>query len=434
MEIEIPHNFAPRKYQLPLLKAMDGGFKRAYCVWHRRAGKDKVFWNYLIRRAFEEVGVYYYFFPTYTQGKKILWDGIDNDGFRFTEHAPKQVVAKMNDQEMKLELINGSIVQIIGTDKYDAVRGTNPKGCIFSEYAFQNPMAWEVVRPILAANGGFAMFNTTPNGKNHAYKLFEQARASEQWFVQVLTADDTEVIPKAVLDEEQADMSREMFLQEYFCSFDVGMIGSIYGEQMETVPIERLPIYPEIGVYVVSDLGLYDSTALWFFQQDGKFLNAIHYYESRGKQAQHYFAYIQDYLDRKNTQLAKFVLPHDSKKGSMVSKETVLSQAQDFFGGHKIHYKPIGKITERIDTTRRFFPKVRIDEMACSQGIECLQNYKYKFDDLKKVFGKEPEHDWASHGADGFGYAAEYFDSITSKKIAKPKKRYHTDHRHAAYL
>ena len=78
MEIEIPHNFKPRSYQLDLLGALDSGYKRAFCIWHRRAGKDICLWNYIIKRAVEDVGLYFYFLPEYVQARKIIWDGIIN--------------------------------------------------------------------------------------------------------------------------------------------------------------------------------------------------------------------------------------------------------------------------------------------------------------------------------------------------------------------
>jgi len=72
--ISLPYNFKPRDYQLPLLEAIDNGYRRLVTVWHRRSGKDKVYINMVAKKMFERVGAYYYFFPTYQQGKKILWN------------------------------------------------------------------------------------------------------------------------------------------------------------------------------------------------------------------------------------------------------------------------------------------------------------------------------------------------------------------------
>ncbi len=152
--------FKPREYQKPLIEFMLAGGKRAFAMWHRRAGKDFTMFNLMVRLAVERVGIYYYFLPTYSQGKKIIWDGMTNDGLRFVDCIPKEFVESMNSQELKITLKNGSLIQIIGTDRFDSVRGTNPVGCVFSEYAFQDPRAFAVVSPILRANGGWAIFNS----------------------------------------------------------------------------------------------------------------------------------------------------------------------------------------------------------------------------------------------------------------------------------
>ena len=88
--ITLPYNYTPRDYQLPILEALDtGGYKRAVAVWHRRSGKDKTFLNYLFKSMYERVGAYYYFFPTYRQGRKVIWLGMDRLGMRFVDHFPK---------------------------------------------------------------------------------------------------------------------------------------------------------------------------------------------------------------------------------------------------------------------------------------------------------------------------------------------------------
>ena len=410
--VTIPFNFQPRSYQFPLLQAMDSGTKRAFCLWHRRAGKDKVLWNMLIKKAAQEVGLYYYFFPTYTQAKKVIWDGIDNDGFSFIGHAPKGITKAKNSQELKIELKNGSIVQLIGTDKYDTVRGTNPRGCVFSEYAFHNPLAWEVVRPILAVNGGWAVFNTTPNGKNHAYKMWMMADDDPDWFTQRLTVDDTNIVSREVLNKEIKEMSREMFLQEYHCSFDVGMIGSVYGEQMElmgrTDRLGQFAFLPEVDTHLFMDLGESDKTAITFVQKDGNYLNIPYYYENNRKKPDFYFGVIDDYLDKHFGRLGKIWLPHDSKSKSFGQEKTAFDWFTERYGAHKIGFIPVNKKGkhEGIDMARAVFPKIRIDKVGASQLVECLENYHYKYDEIKKVFSKEPDHDWTSHGADSFRYFA----------------------------
>jgi hypothetical protein len=222
MDVTIPHNFNPRSYQLPFLRAMDSGKNRACLVWHRRSGKTKTLLNFTIKKAFQRVGAYYHAFPEYGQGRKIIWDGIDKDGFRVLDHIPREVRKSENKSEMKIELVNGSIYQIIGADNYDSLVGPNPVGLILDEWAVSDkyPLAWDYFRPILAENGGWAVFPYTPRGRNHGFSLYQMAQKNPEWFYQLSTVDDTRAIKAVDIQKERdAGMSEDMIQQEFYCSF-----------------------------------------------------------------------------------------------------------------------------------------------------------------------------------------------------------------------
>lgn len=223
-EITLPHKFKPRDYQLPLLKALDSGQKRAVIVWHRRSGKDKTCFNYMVRKAFEKVGTYFYFLPTYTQAKKVIWDNIDNDGFKMLDHIPRELISAKNSQELKIDLVNGSVIQLIAADTFEKGGvGTNPIGVIFSEYSINRPEVWDFVRPILRVNGGWAIFNFTPRGTNHAHKLLQIARNEPNWFSEVLTIDDTGVLSEEDIEQERREgMTTDLIESEYYCKFIEG--------------------------------------------------------------------------------------------------------------------------------------------------------------------------------------------------------------------
>lgn len=223
MEITIPHQYRPRNYQLNVLKALDSGVTRALIVWNRRSGKDKTCWNYMIKKAHERVGTYFYFLPSYTQAKKVIWENIDNDGFRMLEHIPRELIKNTNATELKIELINGSIIQLVAADEFEQSGvGTNPVGVVFSEYSITAPKAWQFVSPILAVNKGWAIFNFTPRGMNHAWTLLQQAKDNDKWFTEVLTVDDTHVLTDVELEEERKTHPADFVDQEYYCKFIEG--------------------------------------------------------------------------------------------------------------------------------------------------------------------------------------------------------------------
>ena len=224
MDITIPYNYTPRNYQRGLFNCIGNGYKRGVAVWHRRSGKDKTLLNLIVKEAHKRIGVYYYFFPTYNQGRKVLWDGIDRDGFKFLDHIPEELRENTNQSEMKIKFKCGSLLQIIGTDNIDSIMGTNPVGCVFSEYSLQNPMAWDLIRPILTENGGWALFNYTPRGRNHGLALFQMAQNNPDWFCELLTVDDTDVVtPAMVQAERESGMSESKIKQEFYCSFEASL-------------------------------------------------------------------------------------------------------------------------------------------------------------------------------------------------------------------
>ena len=241
IEITIPYKFKPRPYQLNVLKALDNEFKRAVIVWSRRSGKDKTCWNYTIKKAAEKIGTYYYFLPTYSLAKKVVWDNIDNDGFRMLDHVPKELIARTNATELKVELKNGSIIQLIGADEFEKGGvGVNCIGAVFSEFSITDPKAWSFVRPILAANGGWAVFNFTPRGKNFAWDLLQMAKNSADWFWEVLTVDDTQVLTPEALAQEKKEMPAALFNQEYYCDFLEGGNQFFKGIHKVLYPADRV--------------------------------------------------------------------------------------------------------------------------------------------------------------------------------------------------
>lgn len=401
MKFTLPFKFKPREYQLPILQALDSGVLRAVCIWHRRAGKDKTGLNLMIKKMWERIGAYYYFLPTYTQGRKIIWDGMDRDGFPFRGHFPKQLISKQNDQEMKIILKNKSLFQVVGTDRIDTIVGTNPIGCVFSEYSLQNPLAWDFIRPILMENKGWALFLYTPRRHNHGYDLHNMAQLNPDWFYELLTIDNTGVMTKKDVDKEVSEgMDPDLAQQEYYCSFEGPMVGSYYGKQMQEAieggRILNLPYDESLKVNTAWDLGIGDATAIWFFQVAGLEVRLIDYYESSGEGLTHYFNVLQE----KKYVYGQHYAPHDIQVRELATGKSRLDVARKL--GYNFQVIPKLPVEEGIDAVRRIFNKCWFDEDKTKQGRNCLMNYHKEYDERRMQFKQKPFHDWSSHGSDAF--------------------------------
>lgn len=420
-ELTIPYHFIPRDYQLPIFEAIDNWVRRIIMVRHRRAWKDKACFNIIVKKAMEEVWIYYYVFPTYSQWKKAAWDGIDKDGWKTINHIPKEIIKRKNDTEMKVELINWSIIQIIWSDNVDSIVWTNPIGIVFSEYSLQSPAVWDFLRPILAENGWWAIFNFTPRWDNHAKELLDMAKENKDWMVSIQTVDDTKAISKEVLESERQEIiqkngSDAIFQQEYYCSFDAGINWSYYAEiltQLENAwRITTLPYDPALDVFTVWDLGINDSTAITFWQRFWKEIRVIDYYENNGEWLAHYVSILKEKPYRYSTMR----LPHDAQARSLQTWKTVEEKMYEYWFTD-IQIVPKLSVLDWINAVRAILQFCWFDREKTERLRKCLKNYHKELDEKRQAF-KWPEHDWSSHGADSFRYLAvvnELYDGTSQK-------------------
>lgn len=428
--IDIPFHYKQRGYQNSLWTALHTGTKRAVAVWHRRSGKDKTLLNWTIDQMYARIGTYYYFFPTYAQGKKILWDGVDKDGFPFLAHFPDVLVESRNETEMQIKTRNGSVFQIIGTDNFDSIVGTNPIGCVFSEYALQDPSAWELTRPILRENDGWAVFGFTPRGQNHAYDLYEMAKNNPDWFCEKLTVEQTfhdngvRVFTDAMIEAERREgMPEEIVQQEYYCSFTSGNVGNYYAKLLEAAEnegrITAMPYTPGLPVDTWWDLGVADATAIWFVQTLGnREFRCIDYYENHGVGLTHYTKTLQTlpYI------YGAHIAPHDINVREFTTGVSRIEVARDL--GMYFETSPKMPLAEGIDAVRRLLPLCGFDKVKCARGLKGLKNYRKGWDERRKVYTNAPVHDWASHPADAFRTGAlKQLPGASLKSSVPPQTR-----------
>ena len=159
--VRIPNNWNPRPYQLPVLRYFANGGKRAVLQWSRRLGKDDVSMHHTAMAMLGKIGTYWHMLPEYTQARKAIWDAVDgHTGKRRIDWVfPKELRQSTNEVEMKITLKNGSVWQVVGSDRYDSLVGSGVVGVVFSEFSLCKPEAWGYISPMLEENGGWALFN-----------------------------------------------------------------------------------------------------------------------------------------------------------------------------------------------------------------------------------------------------------------------------------
>ena len=399
--------FKPREYQKPILEAiLTKGYRRVLAILPRRAGKDITAFNLCIRENLKSPCVIYYIFPTYSQAKKVIWDSITTEGKRILDYIPEEVIESKNSQEMKIRYKNGSLFQLVGSDNYDSLMGTNPRGCVFSEYALQDPMAYQYLRPILTANRGWALFISTPRGKNHLWTLAELAKVSPDWYYLKLTLDDTKHIPISEIEKERAEglMSEDMIQQEYYTSFTMGVEGAYYSKYLDRARrngrLENVGWENGFKVHTAWDIGVRDKTSIIFFQTIGQTVRIIDCYENSKQGLEHY----AEILGEKPYLYGIHIAPHDIRVQEWGSGITRIEKARQL--GIKFTIADEIYIADGIEAGRSLFSKLWVDGVKCKVFVDAIENYRQEYDHKKRVYKPRPLHDWSSHYADAFRYLA----------------------------
>lgn len=402
----LPNEWRPRDYQKDAWNYLEGGGKRAALVWHRRSGKDSVAANWTAVAAHERKGVYWHMLPEGEQARKAIWNGIDRQGRRIIDQVwPPDLRKAVDKQTMTIELKCGSIWQLVGSDNYNSLVGTNPCGVVYSEFSIADPRARDFLRPILRENGGWEIYPYTPRGKNHGYDLYQMAKGNKAWFSQLLTVDDTHVLtPDDIEEERKSGMDEDMIRQEYYCSFEAAMRGAYYGDLFEklekSVPthITHVPYNPAVPVETWWDLGIGDSTAIWFIQRINQEWHAIDYHEANGQGLEYYARTVFN----KPYSYSRHVGPFDLTNRELGTGKTRLEMFATL--GLKMEVSPKIKPDDGIQAVRQVLPLFWFDSVKCAAGVKALSQYRRAYDDKLKMFKDYPLHDWTSHGADAFRY------------------------------
>ena len=148
------------------------------------------------------------------------------------------------------------------------------------------------------------------------------------------------------------------------------------------------------------DLGINDSTAIWFYQYVRGEHRVIDYYEASGEGLEHYAKMLKEkpyiYAD------VSCYLPHDGNVRDLGSGRKRVSTLEDW--GFVCDVDEVKmKVMDGIHAVRMFLRgNVFFDVNACDVGLDALASYQREFDNKLEVWREKPARNWATHGADAF--------------------------------
>ncbi len=392
--------YIPRKHQAEIEASLA---RFSVLVCHRRFGKTALSVNQLIKAARETKRPDWrgaYIAPLYKQAKTVVWDELK----KYCGLGQDNCTVKFHETELRADFENGARIRLFGAENPDSLRGIYLDGVIFDEVAQMSKRVWtEVIRPALSDRKGWGVFIGTPRGRNALYEIWEEAKRNPDWFTALYRVSETGLIDADELEAAARDMSPEEYEQEYECSFTAAIRGAYFGALMAEADkngrIAKVPYDPVVPVHTAWDLGMSDSTSIWFVQaKPGGAYAVIDYYEASGEGLDHYARV----LDEKGYKYGTHIAPHDIRVRELGTGRSRLEVARSL--GIRFEIAPNIPLQDGINAVRTLLPVCWFDEKRCAAGIESLRQYRRKFNERMNDFSTHPKHDWTSHAVDAFRY------------------------------
>jgi len=372
--------------------------------------------------------------PQFTSARKAVWDAVNpHTGRRRIDEAfPQEIFSARREHDMHITSANGSTWQVVGSDSVTSGGGigSSTAGIVFSEWALANPSAWGYYRPILEENGGWALWLSTPRGRNHLLSLYQHASRTRGWFSEILTIDDTNALSPEAIAETIAeyaslygvDAGNSMIEQELYCSFNAALLGTFYGREMHDVRSEGRIVECEAiddrYVHTAWDLGVGDDTSIWWFQAQGAQLVLLDHYAASGQGLEHYLEQIEQRERDYGWRRGSAYVPHDAKVKEWGSGRTRVETMSHL--GLRPILVPLASLDDGINAVRRTLPLCVFHPRCEDGGISALEQYRREWDDERKCFKPTPLHDWSSNPADAFRYLAQGWRPAPRKVVKAP--------------
>lgn len=427
---EVSTGYTPRPYQAVIHRSLN---RFNVLVCHRRFGKTVLAINETVDQGLRctlKNPQYAYIAPTYGQAKRVAWDML--------KEAVKNIPGSVaNEAELRVDIPRPALgdrvrFMLLGAENPGTLRGVYLDGVVLDEFAEMDPVIWsQVLRPALSDRLGWAIFIGTPKGQNGFFDIYQFAvqgdpekgiAAPTDWFAAVYKAKDTGVIPVSELEAAKAIMSPEEYEQEYECSFSAALVGAYLGKHMQEAEDEKricgVPYDPSCVVDTFWDLGIDDTTVVWFMQRVGKELHWIDYMEMSGEGLDYY----ANELTKRKYKYGHHYLPHDANARELGTGKTRVETFRSL-GVQGIEVVERQSVEDGINAMRMMIPMSWFDSTKCARGIIALKSYERKWDSKNKIYMQRPLHNWASHAADAFRTAATSRARATESDKTKLPRR-----------
>lgn len=334
---------------------------------------------------------------------KLLCDQIDKMGLNDWQKFNDRLVNRRTGSEIFFKGLHNNIQSIKSIEGID--------WCWVEEAQSVSAESINTLIPTIRKEGSELIWSYNPLTEHDAVQELIVDKADERTYVRHINSDEVEQLlsPEIIAEREKMKVDNpDMYAHVWLGQPLTSKTGTVFGKQIAQAEIDgrigSVPYDASAGTYTAIDLGIGDSTAIWWFQLIGQEIHFIDHYESSGEELGHYISVIKN----KPYNYTTHYLPHDAKQREL---QTGLTRVE-FFENNGIHnievLRPTNFTLGQDDINmiaRPKFSKVWIDRDKCARGLQCLRAYHYEYDEKNKLLKDKPEHDWSSHSSSAFIYA-----------------------------
>ena len=334
---------------------------------------------------------------------KLLCDQIDKMGLNDWQKFNDRLVNRRTGSEIFFKGLHNNIQSIKSIEGID--------WCWVEEAQSVSAESINTLIPTIRKEGSELIWSYNPLTEHDAVQELIVDKADERTYVRHINSDEVEQLlsPEIIAEREKMKVDNpDMYAHVWLGQPLTSKTGTVFGKQIAQAEIDgrigSVPYDASAGTYTAIDLGIGDSTAIWWFQIIGQEIHFIDHYESSGEELGHYISVIKN----KPYNYTTHYLPHDAKQREL---QTGLTRVE-FFENNGIHnievLRPTNFTLGQDDINmiaRPKFSKVWIDRDKCARGLQCLRAYHYEYDEKNKLLKDKPEHDWSSHSSSAFIYA-----------------------------
>ena len=284
----------------------------------------------------------------------------------------------------------------------------------------------QMLRPTIRAEGSEIWFSWNPRRKSDAVDEFLRRKKPEGATVVQANWRDNPWWTTTLEEERKFDLENyperyaHIWEGDYAKAFEGAYFAALLGQAQRDGRIGNVPLDPVLSVRAYFDIGgaghQSDAMAIWVCQFVGREIRLLDYIEGVGQP----LSYYANELRKKGWKDAVIHLPHDGVATNNISGKRYIDHwiEAGFECAPPIKNSGAGAAMMRIEAARRVFPRCWFNEKPTEAGRDALGYYHERRDPGRDV-GLGPEHSWASHAADAFGYLSISYEEPPAAKSEK---------------